>query len=275
MVSSSCVVCTYGDAALLILVIKLLLVPSLLAMVTLAARRWGAGVAGWLASFPIVAGPVLLVVTLEQGAAFGSRAAAAAVAGIAPTMLFVTLYAWLSARFRWWQTVLLGYLGWALAVAALTRAPAGLGASAVIGATGLALAMALVRPPPGPAPPQRPNRLELPARMLVGVLLTFVTSALAAAYGARLAGYAAIFPLVASIVASFSQALHGRDSAVRFLAGMCRGMWSVAAFALVLALLLPRAGVAPAFLSALAATAVLHAALLPRTRNRTPGPAPT
>ena len=67
---------------MLILVLKLLLVPSLLATVTLVARRWGANVAGWLASFPIVAGPVLLVLTLEQGAAFGARAAAAAVGNV-------------------------------------------------------------------------------------------------------------------------------------------------------------------------------------------------
>ncbi|MEQ1800969.1 MAG: hypothetical protein ABL989_03540 [Gammaproteobacteria bacterium] len=250
---------------MLILIVKLLLVPSLLATVTLVARRWGSNVAGWLGSFPIVAGPVLLVVTLEQGAAFGARAAGAAVAGIAPTMLFVVLYAYLSARFRWWQSVLMGYLGWGIAVALLTRAPAGLGVSAAIGGTGLALAMALVRTPPGLPLPQKPNRLELPARMLVGVLLIFVTSALAAAFGPRLAGYAAIFPLVASIVASFSHALHGRDSAVRFLAGMCRGMWSVAAFALALALLLPRIGLIPAFLDSFAATAVLHLALRPRS----------
>ena len=74
----------------------------------------------------------------------------------------------------------------------------------------------------------------------------------------------AIFPLVASIVAGFSHALHGRDSAVRFLAGMCRGMWSVGAFCLALALLLPLAGMLPAFLAALAATTCLHAVLRPR-----------
>ena len=244
---------------MLILVIKLLLVPSLLATVTLAARRWGSGVAGWLGGFPIVAGPILLVVTLEQGSAFGARAAAAALAGVAPTMLFLVLYAYLSARCRWWQTVVLGYLGWAGAVALLFRAPAGVGVAAAIGGAGLALALVLVRPPGGPAQLQRPNRLELPARMLVGVLLTFVSSGLAAAFGPQLAGYAAIFPLVASIVASFSHALHGRDSALRFLAGMTRGMWSVGLFCLVLALLLPRATVAVSFAAALAATATLHA----------------
>lgn len=255
---------------MLILTIKLLLVPLLLATVTLVARRWGSSVAGWLGGFPIVAGPILLVLTLEQGSGFGARAAQAAVAGIAPTMLFLVLYAYLSARFRWWQTVTFGYLGWAGAVAILFRAPAGLGVSAAIGGSGLALALLLVRMPRGPALPQRPNRLELPARMLVGVLLTFVSSGLAAAFGPRLAGYAAIFPLVASIVASFSHALHGRDSALRFLAGMTRGMWSVGIFCLALALLLPRTSVAVSFVASLAATGILHALSRPRPQDQSP-----
>ena len=43
------------------ILLKLLLVPLLLAAVTLAGRRWGQSVAGWLGSFPIVAGPILLI----------------------------------------------------------------------------------------------------------------------------------------------------------------------------------------------------------------------
>jgi len=255
---------------LLVLVVKLLLVPALLAAVTLAARRWGQGLAGWLGGFPIVAGPVLFVVALEQGPGFGALAATAAMAGMAPTLGFVILYARLAPRFRWWQVMLLGFLGWTVVVGLVSLAPAGLVPSALIGAAGLTLAGLLVRRPPGPVRPLPPNRLELPARMVVGVLLTFVTSGVAAAFGPRLAGYAAIFPLVASVVAGFSHALHGPEAAVRFLAGSARGLWSVAAFALVLALLLPSAGIAPAFLTALASTSLLHLALKPR-----PAPAGT
>lgn len=238
--------------------------PALLAAVTLAARRWGQGVAGWLGGFPIVAGPVLLVLTLEQGPAFGARAATAAVAGMAPTMVFVIVYARLAARLTWWQVVAAGFLAWAGMVALVSVAPAGLVASVLVGAAGLALAALLVRRPPGPVRPLPPNRLELPARMAVGVLLTFVSSAIATAFGPRFAGYAAIFPLVASVVAGFSHALHGPETAVRFLAGLARGLWSVAVFALGLALLLPVTGVAPAFLAALAATLLFHVALRPR-----------
>lgn len=252
----------YGSV--LILLVKLLLVPSLLAAVTLAARRWGQGVAGWLGGFPIVAGPVLLVVTLEQGPAFGAAAATGAVAGIAPTMVFIIVYARLCHRFAWWQVVALGYLAWVAAVALVHQLQATLPLAAVIGAAGLIVAARLVRRPPGPVQPVPPNRLELPARMLVGVLLTFGTSAVAAAFGARLAGYAAIFPLVAAVVSVFSHALHGPDTAVRFLAGSARGLWSVWAFALAIALLLPVLGTGPAFLGSLGATLVLHLALRPR-----------
>lgn len=248
---------------MLILCIKLLLVPSLLAAVTLAARRWGGNVAGWLGSFPIVAGPVLLVVSLEHGTRFGAVAAEAALAAVGPTMLFLVLYARLSAGRRWWATLLLAYFAWGVAVAVVTLAPAGLGAAAGIGVSGLVIARLLVRVPPGPTSLEIPHRLELPARMLVGVLLTFVSSAMAATLGPRFGGYIAVFPLVASVVASFSHALHGRDSAVRFLAGMIRGMSSVAAFCLALALLLPRTSLGVAFAASLAATAALHALIRP------------
>lgn len=55
-----------------VLALKLTLVPLLIYLVTLAGRRWGPAVAGWLA-FPIVAGPTLLTLALEQGLPFAVR----------------------------------------------------------------------------------------------------------------------------------------------------------------------------------------------------------
>ena len=48
----------------LVFILKLILVPALIAGVTLAGRRWGPAVAGWLSAFPVVAGPILLVMAL-------------------------------------------------------------------------------------------------------------------------------------------------------------------------------------------------------------------
>ncbi|HBF50271.1 MAG TPA: hypothetical protein DDX04_07705, partial [Massilia sp.] len=57
-----------------VLALKLVLVPLLIYLVTLAGRRWGPSVAGWLSAFPIVAGPILLTLALEQGAPFAASA---------------------------------------------------------------------------------------------------------------------------------------------------------------------------------------------------------
>jgi len=60
-----------------VLALKLLLVPSFLILITLASKRWGPGVAGWLAGLPVSAGPILFIVALEQGHVFAASAAAA------------------------------------------------------------------------------------------------------------------------------------------------------------------------------------------------------
>lgn len=76
------------------LVLKLLLVPSLIALVTLAGRRWGPDLAGWLSAFPIVSGPILLTIALEQGSGF----AAIAAANTLPAVLAIAVFSIACAR---------------------------------------------------------------------------------------------------------------------------------------------------------------------------------
>ncbi|MGJ9417478.1 hypothetical protein ACHAC9_06855 [Massilia sp. CMS3.1] len=78
--------------------LKLFLVPLLILLVTLAGRRWGPAVAGWLSAFPIVAGPILSALTLEQGAAFAARAAEGTLLAVVAILVFSLAYAWASSR---------------------------------------------------------------------------------------------------------------------------------------------------------------------------------
>ena len=59
------------------MVLKALLAPLLILLATLAGRRWGPGVGGWLAGLPLTSGPVSLILALEQGPEFAARAALA------------------------------------------------------------------------------------------------------------------------------------------------------------------------------------------------------
>ena len=49
---------------------------------SLAARRWGEAVGGWLVGLPLTSGPVAVFLALEQGPAFATDAAAASNAGV-------------------------------------------------------------------------------------------------------------------------------------------------------------------------------------------------
>src|SRR4051794_19408622 len=81
-----------GSMSLLLL--KLTLAPGLVTATTLAGRRWGPRMAGWLGGLPVVVAPILLAITLEHGRAFGSRAAAGALLGLLSLTGFVLAYGW-------------------------------------------------------------------------------------------------------------------------------------------------------------------------------------
>jgi hypothetical protein len=243
--------------------------PIILAAVTLAGRRWGQRTAGWLGSFPIVAGPILLILAIEQGAPFAALAAERAMAAIAATMAFFVVLARLAPRLRWASALGVAFIAWVALVAALSWLPATLPIATLAAVVALALAplamgAELATPAAtGPAP-SPPSRWELPSRMLAGAALALITSHLGARFGPETSGYAALFPVVGATAAGFNLARQGAPAAVSFLRGMNRGMWSVAVFCGVLALALLHLTVPAAFGIALLATIVSHAVVQPR-----------
>ena len=51
---------------------KLTLVPFFILALSLAGRRWGTAVSGWLVALPVVAGPIVFFIVMEQGEAFAA-----------------------------------------------------------------------------------------------------------------------------------------------------------------------------------------------------------
>ena len=221
------------------LIWKLTLVPVLIAVVTLVGRRFGQSIAGWLGSFPIVVGPVLWILALEQGGVFLSQAALAALAGILPAMVFFVVYAQLALRLHWVGALMGGLTAWLVSVVILAswqqRLPIGWGVALAIALVGLWAAPRLM-PRAAPLVRGSAHRFELPARMIAGVMVTLIASEVGERGGATLSGYASLFPSVGIIVASFNHAQLGAGAAVHFLHGMTYGMWSVASFCLALTL---------------------------------------
>ena len=68
--------------------LKLLLTPTLIAAASLAGRRWGPAIGGWLVGLPFTSAPVALIVTLTHGTGFGSAVAVGILAGTASQVGF-------------------------------------------------------------------------------------------------------------------------------------------------------------------------------------------
>jgi uncharacterized membrane protein (GlpM family) len=90
----------------------------------------------------------------------------------------------------------------------------------------------------GPAP--KSDKLLL--RMMAGALLTLVVTLLASTVGDRWSGLLAVFPVLGSVMAVFSQQTRGPAFTAALLRATATGMYSFAAFCLVLALALPTMG---------------------------------
>ena len=230
-----------------ILSLKLFLVPSLIYAVTLAGRQWGPVVAGWLSAFPIVSGPILLAVTLEQGSAFGATAAEGTLLAVIAILVFSLGYAWASNRFGVFGSMSSALAAYVVAVVALRSIHLSVAASFVV----VILALLIVPKcfPHVPAQPatSRSSLGDLPWRMLAGaVLVLFVTFA-AARLGARLSGFLAMFPVMSTVLVGFSHHHSGRAFAVALLRGMVFGYFAFAAFCLIVSVLLRDQPVAEAF----------------------------
>ena len=224
-------------------------------------RRWGQGVGGVIVALPLTSGPVAFFLVLEHGPAFAARAALGSMAGALAQGLFCLGYAALAAR--GWPLAFAGSTA-AFAVTGLVLQRLALRLGPLTGVVAVGLAFALLAMPPGEET-RRPTPLppwDIPARMIVATALVLSLTAAAATLGPRLSGLLATFPVYAGILAVFAHAQAGPGPATRALRGLLAGLFSFAAFFVVIAALIERLGIGPAFVAAFVTTLALQALAL-------------
>jgi hypothetical protein len=100
---------------------------------------------------------------------------------------------------------------------------------------------------------------DAPLRMAVTAALVVTVTALAAALGPGVGGVVAALPVLASILATFTHQQLGAPAVVVMLRGMLEGMLGFALFCVIVAELIPRAGIAAAFSAAVVAALAAQA----------------
>jgi hypothetical protein len=115
------------------------------------------------------------------------------------------------------------------------------------------------------------NPIELALRMSAGALLTVVVTLAASSLGQAWSGLLSVFPVMGIVLSVFSHRTFGAAYAALMLKGMMAGMFSFAGFCAALSLALPDAGVAVAFVLAVAVAAGIQ--LMTRRRSTRRGAA--
>jgi hypothetical protein len=238
--------------------LKLLLAPVLILLATLAGRRWGPAVGGWLAGLPLTSAPASFILALEQGPPFAARAALGTLFGLVSLALFSLAYG-LAARRAGWA----GCLGAALAAFGVSTVafggltvPPGLAYALVCAVlAGVGAMMAGSRPP---RPPRRLWPGDLAIRMALAALLVLTLTSVAAALGPALAGSLSPLPVFGALLAVFAHRDQGAAAAVQLLRGMVLGSFGFATFMLVVGGLLERLAVAPTYALASASALGVH-----------------
>lgn len=242
----------------IVLILKLVLVPSLIWVVTLVSRRWGPAVGGWLSAFPVVSAPILLFIALEHGAAFTISAAVGTLSAVVANVAFGIGYARGATRMSWVSSLAIGFVGYFSVVAFLSLWDLPLYLAAPLVLVVLLVAPRLY-PSPAPtahAPSDAAN--DVLWRVVAGAALVLLVTDLSAVLGPRLSGSLAMFPVMGSVLAVFSQRNSGSAYAIHLLRGMLPGYYSFGVFCILLSLTLAIAGIGEAFLMSLAGAALVQ-----------------
>jgi hypothetical protein len=257
----------------LIIALKLVLTPALIAAATLIGRRFGPSISGWLVGLPFTSGPVSFFLALEQGTSFAAAAAAGSIAGVTASAVFAVAYAATARRFRWPASLAAGSGAFAATVILLQALPLGtdfpvpllpLYAGGVIAA--IIGTRVIVRPAALDAAPA-PPRWDLPLRMIVATALVIFITGTAPILGPHLSGLLTTYPVYAGVLAVFAHAQRGGAAAAQVVRGLCYGIIAFATFFLAIGALVDRAGVLPAFVAAAAGALLIQGLTLTRVRS--------
>lgn len=243
--------------------VKAVVTPVLIGGASLAGRRFGHHVGGWLVALPMTSGPVAFFLVLDQGASFAAGAAVGMLAGTLSQVAFALVYGWSSRRgsLRAFGS---GAAAFAVATVALSFLHWSAPETFVLVLASLFVGyLATRRRTPGPPfEPTRLPRWDIPVRMLAATTVVVLITTFAPALGSHLAGLLSPFPVFGAVLAVFTHHSHGPGAATQALDGLVLGLLAPAVFFLLLALTLPAAGLLAFVLATAAAVAAQVVSLL-------------
>ena len=235
-----------------ILVLKLILAPVIIGSASLAGRKWGPAVSGWIVGMPLTSGPVIFFVALSHDAAFAYNASLGVLSGGFSLVAFCLVYAWLALRSNWVVSITSSLLAYGLVTTWMQ------GVTFPFVPLFIAVFFAIVlgiRFMPKETAVEliesKPGAWDIPSRILIGTSFILLLTGLAPFIGPRLTGLLSTIPLYTAILTIYAHRLQGGMGAVHVLRGLLHGLFAFLGFFIALCSLLPHADIAVSFISAI------------------------
>lgn len=255
---------------MLFFLLKIAVPPVLVAVMSLAARRWGPTVGGLLMGLPWMTGPILFFLALDKGGEFAVLACAGIQLGVIGIYAFILAYVATSIVAPWpvclvAATVAFAAVAWLVQGQTIPLVAAAAAAFASLVATICLLPRPRTAAAPGPLP-----WWDIPARMAVTSMLVAAIMLSADRLGPQLSGVVSTYPVILIVIGSFTHHQWGVDAVWRLQRGLTVSLANFIVFFLVVGLTLPTLGVVPAFGLA-AVTALTTGSLLVAFSRRRAG----
>jgi len=238
---------------LTVLLLKLLLTPLLIGLVTLAGRRWGPVVNGLLVGMPLTSGPISFILAKQYGLQFATKAASGNLAGQVAMCVFCLTYGLLAQKRKWIVCAASAIGAYLISTVGLNSIPWRLPWAFLV-LIGAIVAVSWILPKQAYArSSSAPPAWDLPARIVAATAMVFIISESANALGPQLSGLISTFPVFAVIFASFTQFQQGADATLPLLRSLVLGSASFALFFLAVGVCLLPLGIAATYAIAVGA----------------------
>jgi hypothetical protein len=234
----------------MLLACKLFLAPLMISLATLAGRRYGVVVSGFLVGLPLTSGPISFLLGYEYGLEFGAHTAVGSLAGQISNCCFCLVYAWVSRRLGWRSSVAAAIAAFLVSTAVLNGVSWTLWPAFLTLLLAIGVATVLIPNSSNESPVASPPAWDLPARIATAAILVLALTAAADALGPQLSGLIAPFPAFIIIFAIFTHSRQGTRAVTNLLRGIVVASPAFAVFFLVVSSMLTGWGLLPTYLAA-------------------------
>ena len=208
-----------------LLALKIFLSPLLMLIVTRLQARSSAGAGGRFMGWPLVTGPIIFIIFLQEGADFAAKTAHGALLGQISLIAFAWSYAVMALRTPWYLSIAVATVTFIGSVYLVSLVNIPLWLTFVL----LAFALFLVNKfwpkyEPITTPLSSPP-WELGLRIVLVITLVFVLSEFSQTLGPGLTGGFSTYPVIATIMGTFNHKRFGANAAISLHHGLMQRLY--------------------------------------------------